>query len=194
MIFQKNMLMYIKLGFWHVVDWEGLDHFYFIITLAMPFTFLKIRKLIWWVTLFTLGHTLSLIGNFYFELYVSSYWIELLIPITIALNAITLFFPKKFSRIINKAYLPPLVTVLFGVIHGLGFGRYFNMLIPEDDVSLSLFSFAIGVEFAQIAIVIGILLISFIVTQVFKQSKERWEFLVGAMILSQALTMIFERI
>ena len=186
--------VYIKLGFWHVIDWEGLDHFYFIITLAMPFTFLRIRKLIWWVTLFTLGHTLSLIGNFYFELYVSSYWIELLIPITIALNAITLFFPKKFSRIINKAYLPPLVTVLFGVIHGLGFGRYFNMLIPEDDVSLSLFSFAIGVEFAQIAIVIGILLISFIVTQVFKQSKERWEFLVGAMILSQALTMIFERI
>lgn len=186
--------VYTKLGFWHVIDWEGLDHFYFIITLAMPFTFLKIRKLIWWVTLFTLGHTLSLIGNFYFELYVSSYWIELLIPITIALNAITLFFPKKFSRIINKAYLPPLVTVLFGVIHGLGFGRYFNMLIPEDDVSLSLFSFAIGVEFAQIAIVIGILLISFIVTQVFKQSKERWEFLVGAMILSQALTMIFERI
>ena len=118
----------------------------------------------------------------------------MLIPITIALNAITLFFPKKFSRIINKAYLPPLVTVLFGVIHGLGFGRYFNMLIPEDDVSLSLFSFAIGVEFAQIAIVIGILLISFIVTQVFKQSKERWEFFVGAMILSQALTMIFERI
>jgi len=186
--------VYIKLGFWHVIDWEGLDHFYFIITLAMPFTFLRIRKLIWWVTLFTLGHTLSLIGNFYFELYVSSYWIELLIPITIALNAITLFFPKKFSRIINKAYLPPLVTVIFGVIHGLGFGRYFNMLIPEDDVSLSLFSFAIGVEFAQIAIVIGILLISFIVTQVFKQSKERWEFLVGAMILSQALTMIFERI
>jgi len=186
--------VYTKLGFWHVIDWEGLDHFYFIITLAMPFTFLRIRKLIWWVTLFTLGHTLSLIGNFYFELYVSSYWIELLIPITIALNAITLFFPKKFSRMINKAYLPPLVTVLFGVIHGLGFGRYFNMLIPEDDVSLSLFSFAIGVEFAQIAIVIGILLISFIVTQVFKQSKERWEFLVGAMILSQALTMIFERI
>ena len=186
--------VYTKLGFWHVIDWEGLDHFYFIITLAMPFTFLRIRKLIWWVTLFTLGHTLSLIGNFYFELYVSSYWIELLIPITIALNAITLFFPKKFSRMINKAYFPPLVTVLFGVIHGLGFGRYFNMLIPEDDVSLSLFSFAIGVEFAQIAIVIGILLISFIVTQVFKQSKERWEFLVGAMILSQALTMIFERI
>ena len=139
---------YIKLGFWHVVDWEGLDHFYFIITLAMPFTFKQSRKLIWWVTLFTIGHTLSLIGNFYFEIPVSSYWIELLIPITIALNAIILFFPKQHNRIINKNYFFPFITILFGVIHGLGFGRYFKMLIPEDDVSSSLFSFAIGVEFA----------------------------------------------
>ena len=37
------LLLYLKLGFWHVIDWEGLDHFYFIVTLAMPFTFLKIR-------------------------------------------------------------------------------------------------------------------------------------------------------
>ena len=95
---------YIKLGFWHVIDWEGLDHFYFIITLAMPFTFKQGRKLIWWVTLFTIGHTLSLIGNFYFEVPVSSYWIELLIPITIALNAIILFFPKQHNRIITVSY------------------------------------------------------------------------------------------
>ncbi|OUW35428.1 MAG: hypothetical protein CBD39_00840 [Flavobacteriaceae bacterium TMED179] len=185
---------YIKLGFWHVVDWEGLDHFYFIITLAMPFTFKQSRKLIWWVTLFTIGHTLSLIGNFYFEIPVSSYWIELLIPITIALNAIILFFPKQHNRIINKNYFFPFITILFGVIHGLGFGRYFKMLIPEDDVSSSLFSFAIGVEFAQIAIVIAVLLITLIVIKVFNQSKDRWELLVGALILSQAISMIFERI
>ena len=48
---------YTKLGFWHVVDWEGLDHFYFIITMAIPFTFVQWRKLLWWVTIFTIGHT-----------------------------------------------------------------------------------------------------------------------------------------
>ena len=190
----ETFWFYMKLGFWHVIDWEGLDHFYFIITLAMPFAFRQSKKLLWWVTLFTLGHTLSLIGNFYAEIPFSSYWIELLIPITIALNAVTLFFPKQHSRILNKSYFFPITTVVFGVIHGLGFGRYFKMLIPEGEVGFSLFSFALGVAFAQIAIVIAVLLTSFIIVQIFKQTKSKWEFLVGAMILSQALGMIFERI
>jgi lipoprotein signal peptidase len=68
------------------------------------------------------------------------------------------------------------------------------MLIPEGEVGFSLFSFALGVEFAQIEIVIAVLLTSFIIVQIFKQTKSKWEFLVGAMILSQALGMIFERI
>ena len=185
---------YFKLGFWHVIDVEGLDHFYFIITLTLPFAFKQSKKLLWWVTLFTLGHSLSLIGNFYAEMTFSSYWVELLIPITIALNAITLFFPKQFEQLSTKTYFFPIVTLIFGLIHGLGFGRYFKMLIPQDEVGLSLFSFALGVEFAQIAIVIAVLILSFVITQLFKQSKVRWQFLVGSMILSQALGMIFERI
>ena len=190
----ETLWFYTELGFWHVVDWEGLDHFYFIITLAMPFAFKESKKLLWWVTLFTLGHTLSLVGNFYAEISFSPYWVELLIPTTIALNAITLFFPKQHDHILNKAYFFPGITVVFGVIHGLGFGRYFKMLIPEDEVGFSLFSFALGVELAQIAIVIAVLLLSFIVVQILRQSKSKWEFLVGALILSQALGMIFERI
>ena len=190
----ETLWFYTELGFWHVVAWEGLDHFYFIITLAMPCACKERKKLLWWVTLFTLGHTLSLVGNFYAEISFSSYWIELLIPSTIALNAITLFFPKQHDRILNKAYFFPSITVVFGVIHGLGFGRYFKMLIPEDEVGFSLFSFALGVELAQIAIVIAVLLLSFIVVQILRQSKSKWEFLVGALILSQALGMIFQRI
>ena len=61
----ETFWFYQNIGFWHVIDWEGLDHLYFIITLAMPFSFRESRKLLLWVTLFTLGHTLSLVGNFY---------------------------------------------------------------------------------------------------------------------------------
>ena len=184
---------YTKLGFWHVVDWEGLDHFYFIITMAIPFTFLQWRKLLWWVTIFTIGHTLSLIGNFYLKIPFSAYWIELLIPITIAINSIFLFYPSQ-NNFSKRKFLYPLLTGVFGIVHGLGFGRYFKMLIPEKDVSISLFSFALGVELAQILIVILVLILSFIVLKILKQSKNKWEFLVGAMILSQALFMILNRI
>ena len=161
--------------------------------MAIPFTFLQWRKLLWWVTIFTIGHTLSLIGNFYLKIPFSAYWIELLIPITIAINSIFLFYPSQ-NNFSKRKFLYPLLTGVFGIIHGLGFGRYFKMLIPEKDVSISLFSFALGVELAQVLIVILVLILSFIVLKILKQSKNKWEFLVGAMILSQALFMILNRI
>ena len=189
-----TLWFYIDLGFWHVMDLAGLDHLFFIIILATPFGFKQSKKLIWWVTLFTLGHTLSLIGNFYATVDFSSYWIELLIPITIAISAVSLLFYKSTYLGKKNLVVFPTLTVLFGVIHGLGFGRYFSMLIPEEAVGLSLFSFAIGVELAQLAIVLGVLIFNFLVLSVMKRSKPKWEFLVGAMVLSQALVMIFERI
>lgn len=189
-----TLWFYIDLGFWHVLDLAGLDHLFFIITLATPFGFKQSKKLIWWVTLFTLGHTLSLIGNFYVAFHFSFYWIELLIPMTIALSAASLLYNKSTSLDKNNLVIYPSLTVLFGVIHGLGFGRYFSMLVPEEAAGLSLFSFAIGLELAQLAIVLGVLIFNFLVLSVMKRSKPKWEFLVGAIVLSQALAMIFERI
>ena len=185
---------YLKLGFWHVLDLRGLDHLYFIITLAIPFTFREGGKLLWWVTLFTIGHTVSLIGSFYADIPISSYWVELLIPITIALNSIPLIFTKLQNSSYHKGYFPSFTTIVFGIIHGLGFGRYFKMLITEENVSFSLFSFALGVEFAQIAIVFNVLVISLIVINILRKERNRWHLLVGALIISQAISMILERI
>ena len=172
----------------------GLDHFFFITTLAVPFAFSQSRKLLWWVTLFTLGHTFSLMGNVYAEIIFSPYWIELLIPVTIALSAISLLFNKGTSIADKTSWFFPILTIIFGIIHGLGFGRYFSIIIPDGAVGNSLFSFALGVELAQVLIVLGVLVVNIIVINIMKRSRSKWEFLVGAMVLSQAMTMIFERI
>ena len=185
---------YTELGFWHVIDLAGLDHFFFITTLAVPFAFSQSRKLLWWVTLFTLGHTFSLMGNVYAEIIFSPYWIELLIPVTIALSAISLLFNKGTSIADKTSWFFPILTIIFGIIHGLGFGRYFSIIIPDGAVGNSLFSFALGVELAQVLIVLGVLVVNIIVINIMKRSRSKWEFLVGAMVLSQAMTMIFERI
>jgi hypothetical protein len=63
----ETIWFYAQLGFNHVLDFQGLDHFYFIIALAIPFGFREFQKLLWWVSLFTLGHTLSLFGNYFFS-------------------------------------------------------------------------------------------------------------------------------
>ena len=189
-----TFIFYTELGFWHVIDLAGLDHFFFITTLAVPFAFSQSRKLLWWVTLFTLGHTFSLMGNVYAEIIFSPYWIELLIPVTIALSAISLLFNKGTSIADKTSWFFPILTIIFGIIHGLGFGRYFSIIIPDGVVGNSLFSFALGVELAQVLIVLGVLVVNIIVINIMKRSRSKWEFLVGAMVLSQAMTMIFERI
>jgi hypothetical protein len=189
-----TFIFYTELGFWHVIDLAGLDHFFFITTLAVPFAFSQSRKLLWWVTLFTLGHTFSLMGNVYAEIIFSPYWIELLIPVTIALSTISLLFNKGTSIADKTSWFFPILTIIFGIIHGLGFGRYFSIIIPDGAVGNSLFSFALGVELAQVLIVLGVLVVNIIVINIMKRSRSKWEFLVGAMVLSQAMTMIFERI
>ena len=190
----ETLWFYINLGFWHVIDWKGLDHFYFIVTLTLPFSFKESGKLLCWVTLFTRGHTMSLIGNLYTQFPFSSYWIELLIPITIALSATSIFFLKSEDSSTKSKIFLPLITVVFGVIHGLGFGRYFKMLIPENAVTSSLFSFALGVELAQATIVIVVLFICRLVLKTLKQSKKKWKFIIGSLILLAAFKMILERI
>ena len=185
---------YLDLGFWHVIDWDGLDHLYFIVSLALPFGFKESRKLLLLITIFTLGHTFSLAANFYGNLFLHSYWIELLIPITIAISTASLLLPKRYIIVSKEGFLLPLVTLFFGIIHGLGFGRYFSMLTLEEAVGFSLFSFALGVELAQGVIVIGTLCLSFLVLKIINISKTVWEIAIGSLILVLALAMIFERI
>ena len=190
----ETLWFYSNLGFWHVIDWNGLDHFYFIVTLVLSFSFKESGKLLWWVTLFTIGHTLSLIGNFYTEFSFSSYWIEILIPITIALSAVAVFFLKSEKSVYRSKKIFPLMTIFFGIIHGLGFGRYFKMLIFDDAVTISLFSFALGIELAQVTILVFVLFTSWLVLKIFKNSKRSWEFFVSGLILLASFKMILERI
>lgn len=180
---------YAQLGFNHVLDFQGLDHFYFIIALAVPYGFREFNKLLWWVSLFTLGHTLSLFGSYFFELKLAADWIEFLIPITIALSCIPLMWSKTPTL---SSWFPSIVTLVFGLIHGFGFGRYFSLIVTEEEALLNLLSFALGVEAVQILIVVGVLLLNLLVSTVFKTQKSKWELLVGAMIFSQALTMIID--
>ena len=187
----ETIWFYAQLGFNHVLDFQGLDHFYFIIALVIPFEFREFQKLLWWISLFTLGHTLSLFGNYFFELKLPADWIEFLIPVTIALSCIPLLRSKTFS-VAN--WFPSAITLTFGLIHGLGFGRYFSLIVSEDEALVDLLSFALGVEAVQIFIVVGILILNVLFLKILKFNKSRWQLVIGAMILSQAIRMIIETI
>lgn len=185
----ERLYFYIQLGFDHVIDLNGLDHLYFIVALSLPFGFKESKKLIWWVTLFTLGHSLSLVGNYYLAYEFSSYWIELLIPITIAISC----FPLLVAQPTKTGLFASILTLIFGLIHGLGFGRYFALLVDPEYAEWSLCAFAMGVELAQIIIVMGVLLLNYIIAS-WTAFGRLWRILVGICILLLAVEMIIQRI
>ncbi|WP_339711339.1 HupE/UreJ family protein [uncultured Kriegella sp.] len=166
---------YIKLGLEHVLDLGAYDHILFLTALAIPFTFKEWKKVVLLATVFTIAHCASLLLSVYDVFRVDVGLIEFLIPVTIIL---TVFF-NKFS--INDGltslglYLHILVTAFFGLIHGFGFSNYFNMLMAgEEQKLMPLFGFALGIEFSQVFIILMVLLIAYIVQDVFRVDNTRF--------------------
>lgn len=185
----EQLWFYLGIGFQHVMDVNGLDHFYFLIALVLPFSYVDWKKLVWWVTLFTLGHTFSLWAAYLGWINVSPEWVEFLIPITIIFTAIAILIKNQTrkSKKSNRFFEP--ITLIFGLIHGLGFGRYFSQIVMKEEAYQALLSFALGVEFAQLLIVTVVVLINGIIFFFFKKFQLKWIWIIAAMILSQALGM-----
>ena len=75
----ENFWFYFKLGLYHVLDPGGLDHFYFLIALTLPFMFNQWRRLLVWITIFTIGHTISLLTSHFKLILFDGKWVEFLI-------------------------------------------------------------------------------------------------------------------
>ena len=65
---KETFLFFLELGYNHVLDYNGLDHFYFLAVMTLPYKLDKWIQLIKWVTIFTVGHCLSLFANQFFNL------------------------------------------------------------------------------------------------------------------------------
>jgi len=178
---------YFNMGFDHVLDLRGLDHFYFLVALSLPFAFKNWRKLLLWVSLFTLGHSLSLFVTHFEWVKIDSEWVEFLIPVTICITCFSILFQKKHASL--KGIKINLITLFFGLIHGFGFGRYFKMIASEGEAILALLEFALGVEFAQVLIVIFVLLVNGIANGLLKIPTQKWQWVIAAMVLSQSILM-----
>ena len=86
-------------------------------------------------------------------------------------------------------------ALFFGLIHGLGFSNYFRGIIGrEDDKILPLIEFALGIEAAQIVIVLCILILGMLLQNFFKVSKRDWVLVGSSIVIGIAFPMILDRI
>jgi len=93
----NEFILYFKMGLYHVLDFAAYDHILFLIVLAVIFSFHQFKKVVWLVTLFTIGHSVTLALSAYGILSIKMDLIEFLIPLTICITGIINVFSTKKS-------------------------------------------------------------------------------------------------
>lgn len=185
--------LYFRLGLEHVLDWNAYDHILFLIVLVASYSFFSWKRVFWLVTIFTLGHTISLFLSTYEIVVVDSSWVEFLIPVTILVTAIFNMVNAKKKESKNNVSILYLTTAFFGIIHGLGFSTYFKMVAAGTESKLlPLLEFALGIETAQIIVVLIVLIIGFLLQNLLRVKRRDWILVVSAIVIGIVLPILKE--
>ena len=181
-------MFYVELGFRHILDVQGYDHMLFLAALILPLSLVHWKQLLWWVTAFTIGHSLTLALSASGLVSLSSSWVELGIATTIFLTAI-FHLLSGFAVLSNTAYL----ALLFGASHGMGFGSYYSFVAQNDVFWWAWLPFNLGIELGQVLIVV-VLLFVYSGFQKIGVSQKTIRLLVTGAVLTLSIQMILERL
>jgi len=191
----EDFKTYLDLGFHHITDPKGYDHILFIATLCAVFRVSEWKKVLLLATAFTVGHSVTLALSALDIVHFSSTLVEVLIPITILLTALynIIFYAKRNER--SKVYLNYLITLGFGLIHGMGFSTFFKAIMGSSKgIMLPLFAFNLGIELGQILIVCLLLLTLYLLTITCRIVHRDWTLFVSGAGFGLAVIMLLERI
>ena len=190
---------FIQSGMHHI--WIGLDHILFLIALLLPSVMVVkdrrwqpaddlrtvLIRVVTIVTAFTVAHsvTLSIAALDVFTL--PSRVVESIIALSIGIAAIHLVRPNWRTHALG-------VVLAFGLFHGFGFASVLGELrIPEEYLVWSLLGFNIGVELGQLAIVIVVLPVLFLLRNTAFYTRIVLPWGAAALILISAY-WLFERV
>ncbi len=187
--------LYFLSGLTHVLSFDGLDHILFLAMLALPYTFKDWKQVLLLATLFTIGHTMTLVLSVYGLVRISSQPIEFLISCTIFITALYNVFRGGKTSSSSTINFVAITTLFFGIIHGLGFGKDFRILLSGSSGNsfLTLLEFTLGIEVAQLIVVLCVLLLGLLATSVFKVNRRDWLLVPSAFVAGIALTYITAR-
>jgi hypothetical protein len=137
---------FVVLGIAHILS--GIDHLLFRVCLVIPA--LALRQVLAIVTAFTIAHSFTLLGSAY-GLAPAGVWFAPFVETAIAASIVYMSLENIVGANLGRRWL---ITGLFGLVHGFGF----SYALKEDlqfagrHLLLSLFSFNVGIEIGQIAV------------------------------------------
>lgn len=153
-----GLLSYIYVGAKHMVT--GYDHLLF---LAGVIFYLKgFKDIVRFITVFTIGHSITLIGATYLGIKADEHLIDAVIALSVLYKGFENLggFEKQFK---TKSPNLLFMVFMFGLIHGFGLStRLQSFEVGASQFLSKIISFNVGVELGQILALIPIV---FIITQ-----------------------------
>ncbi len=181
---------YLRLGYEHILSLNALDHILFVIVLMAAYQTRYWLRIVIAVSLFTVGHMVSLVTASYDLIKVDKEMVEFLIPFTIVFTALyNLTSAGQRSQGRFKYFL----ALVFGIIHGLGFSSYLGMLIMGDgDLWSALLPFSLGVEIGQLVVVFVTYIFMLILLVLMRKNARDWNLFISGTAFGLSLIMCIE--
>lgn len=124
----------------------GYDHLLFL--LGVIFFLFRTRDVLLYVSLFTLGHSLTLINGVLFEIGVNAYLIDAIIALSIIYKGLDNL--QAFQLLLAKQPDTRIAVFIFGLFHGLGLAtKLQDFQLPTEGLWKNLLAFNVGVELGQ---------------------------------------------
>ncbi|WP_404711888.1 HupE/UreJ family protein [Sphingomonas sp. MMS24-J13] len=136
---------FLYLGAKHMVT--GYDHLLFLA--GVVFFLRRFRDVLIYVSLFSLGHSSTLLSGALFGFGLNSWLVDAVIGLSVAWKAFDNL--GGFETLVGRRPDPKLMVLLFGLIHGLGLATKLEALkLHREGLVINLLSFNLGVEIGQI--------------------------------------------
>lgn len=194
----SEILTYLRLGLHHIADLRGYDHILFIAALTVAYRPLEWRRLLWLVTAFTLGHSVTLALATLNLVRVNASLVETGIALTIVISslmAIALAVRTDGTPAARGQALRYGLAAGFGLIHGLGFSTFLRSLLGgEASIFVPLLSFNVGLELGQMLIVAGVLGLGMAAERVLGLARRDWVLVASGGIAAMGIRMVIERV
>lgn len=148
-----HILPFMYIGAKHMVT--GYDHLLFLV--GVLFFLHKSRDVLLYVSMFTLGHSITLMTGVFANVHVNAYLIDAIIGLSVVYKGFDNL--GGFKHIIGKQPDPKKAVLIFGLFHGFGLStKIQEFQLPDEGLVENLIAFNIGVELGQFFALMFILL------------------------------------
>ena len=144
---------FMYLGAKHMVT--GYDHLAFL--LGVIFFLYRLKDVVLYVSLFTVGHSLTLLGGVLGGIEANAYLIDAVIGMSVVYKAFDNM--GGFRSLVGFQPDTRVAVMIFGLFHGFGLAtKLQEFTLSENGLVTNIVSFNVGVEMGQILALTGVLL------------------------------------